>query len=112
MGLASVQRRSTPSREALERLLNDRLSLFGSSPQGSRVNRKTAKRWRNNRVIRYPGGRAVHYPPVINAPTVKTYSTRYLGEGSEFDSPTYVARGRTIQHRHADGTGAVDDQPR
>ena len=67
-------------REALERLLNDGLSLSEAARRVG-VNRKTAKRWRNGRVIRYPGGRAVHYPPVINAPTVKTYSTRYLGEG-------------------------------
>lgn len=83
-------------REALERLLNDGLSLSEAARRVG-VNRKTAKRWRNGRVIRYPGGRAVHYPPVINAPTVKTYSTRYLGEGERVRLADLRREGRTIR---------------
>jgi IS30 family transposase len=66
-------------REALERLLNDGVSLSEAARRVG-VNRKTAKRWRNGRTIRYSDGRVVHYPPVINVSAAKSYSVRYLGE--------------------------------
>lgn len=65
--------------QALERLLNDGVSLSEAACRVG-VNRKTAKRWRNGRAIRYSDGRVVHYPSVINASPVKSYSPRYLSE--------------------------------
>jgi hypothetical protein len=66
-------------RERLGRLLADGVSLSEAARQVG-VNRKTAKRWRNGRSIRYPDGRVLKLPPVITTTMPKSYSTRYLSE--------------------------------
>ena len=49
-------------REAVERLLNDGVSLSEAAGRVG-VNRKTAKRWRNGRRIRFPDGRVLRSSP-------------------------------------------------
>lgn len=66
-------------RERLAQLLADGVSLSEAARQVG-VNRKTAKRWRNGRSIRYPDGRVLKLPPVITTTTPRSYSTRYLSE--------------------------------
>ena len=66
-------------REALAKLLSQGASL-SEAARVVGVNRQTAKRWRNGRVIRYGDGRLLNCAPVINTPPQKTYSARYLSE--------------------------------
>ena len=44
------------------------------------VNRRTAKRWRNGRSIKYSDGRVLKLLPVISTAHQKEYSPRYLSE--------------------------------
>lgn len=83
-------------REAVERLLNEGCSLSEAARQVG-VNRKTAKRWRNGRRIRYPDGRVLHYPPVINVAPAKPYSTRYLQEEERLRLADLRREGHTIR---------------
>jgi len=66
-------------RDAFARLMSEGVSLSQAAREVG-INRRTAKWWRNGRVLRYPDGRVLKLPPVINAPEPKTYSPRYLSE--------------------------------
>ncbi len=97
-------------REALERLLNEGLSL-SEAARRVKVNRKTAKRWRNGRVIRYPNGRVLEYPPVINVAPVRVYSSRYLQEEERIRLADLRREGcHHPANRCAAGSVAIDDQ--
>lgn len=62
------------------------------------VNRKTAKRWRYGRTIRYPNGMELHYPPVIAVKPARTYSPRYLGEEERLRLADLHREGHTMRH--------------
>ena len=66
-------------REKLAGLLSDGMSL-SEAARVAGVNRRTAKRWRNGRVIKYADGRVLNLLPVINTTGPKVYSPRYLSE--------------------------------
>ncbi len=66
-------------REAFARLIGEGVSLSQAAREVG-VNRRTAKWWRNGRVLRYPDGRLLNLPPVINEPATRSYSPRYLSE--------------------------------
>ncbi len=66
-------------REKLAGLLSDGMSL-SEAARVVGVNRRTAKRWRNGRVIKYADGRVLNLLPVINTTGPKVYSPRYLSE--------------------------------
>ena len=83
-------------REAVERLLNDGVSLSEAARRVG-VNRKTAKRWRNGRRIRFPDGRVLHYPAVINMAPARSYSQRYLQEEERIRLADLRREGHTIR---------------
>jgi hypothetical protein len=83
-------------REALDRLLNENVSL--SEPaRWVRVNRKTAKRRRNGRVIRYRNGRVLEDPSVFNAAPIRVYSSRYLPEEEQIRLADLRREGCTVR---------------
>ena len=66
-------------RELFARLIGEGVSLSQAAREVG-INRRTGKRWRNGRVLRYADGRVLNLAPVINVPEVKAYSARYLSE--------------------------------
>lgn len=66
-------------RAAVEWLLREGVSMSEAARRVG-VNRKTVKRWRYGRTIRYPNGMELHYPPVIAVKPARSYSPRYLCE--------------------------------
>lgn len=66
-------------RDSLAELLSRGFSL-SEAARTVGVNRRTAKRWRNGRSIKYSDGRVLKLLPVISAAHQKEYSPRYLSE--------------------------------
>ena len=66
-------------RQKLSGLLSDGVSL-SEAARVAGVNRRTAKRWRNGRAIKYADGRVLKLLPVINLTGPRQYSPRYLSE--------------------------------
>lgn len=66
-------------RETFARLISEGVSVAQAAREVG-INRRTAKWWRNGRVLRYPDGRVLNLPPVVNVPEPKAYSPRYLSE--------------------------------
>lgn len=83
-------------REAFARLTSEGTSL-SEAARIVGVNRRTAKRWRHGRVIRYPDGRLLKLPPVINAPAPRSYSPRYLSEDERIRLADLRREKRTIR---------------
>jgi transposase, IS30 family len=83
-------------REQLGRLLAEGVSLSEVARRVG-VNRKTAKRWRNGRSIRYSDGRVVKLPPVITTTKTKEYSARYLSEDERIRLADLHREKRTIR---------------
>jgi IS30 family transposase len=66
-------------RDRLAELLSRGVSL-SEAARTVGVNRRTAKRWRNGRSIKYTDGRVLKLLPVIRMAHQKEYSPRYLSE--------------------------------
>ena len=66
-------------REQLAKLIGEGVTLSEAARLVG-VNRRTAKRWRNGRVITYASGQVLKLAPVISTAAPKEYSPRYLSE--------------------------------
>lgn len=83
-------------REKLAGLLRDGTSLSEAARLVG-VNRRTAKRWRNGRAIRYADGRVLKLGPVITTTGPKEYSPRYLSEDERIRLADLRREKRTIR---------------
>jgi IS30 family transposase len=83
-------------REMFARLIAEGESLSAAARIVG-VNRRTAKRWRNGRNIRYSDGRVLRLAPVVNALEPKSYSPRYLSEDERIRLADLRREKRTIR---------------